>query len=201
MGRHSVAGAICLCVFIAAIETVGADTMVCPAEEMERCRESVLRWSNSLKSFKGTFAVTEQQLAEPGVSSEQVTTSEVEYRCQGDNLYYRFEMPGREPDMMDVVYYARLQGHVMHRADVLNTRTNQVVHSGSVGGKSWPVPNGASMSPRELFGERNGRTLQESLSTGTTTLLQISGRRVLWHRNGVRKRQYLARRTRACGRD
>ncbi len=166
-----------------ATETIDSPLLISDSAELARLRNEVLKWSNSLKSFKGFYSLRQQNYIHPNgnVTPEALYEMEIEYKFQNDNRYMALEM--FEPDgTLTRLYAAQLDG-VVKRRDDMNLGTEEESRLLLLQESSWPFPNGAYLLPTDLFGGDSGKTLEERFQEGTTYLLKRDGMPVLFHSN------------------
>lgn len=153
-------------------------------ELTEDALQNIVAWSNSLQQFAISFTMSTRLLADPDVDPDYLRISTCEHRLQGKDYYVQFSLESA-PGVDNIVCFARYNGMVSHRADIPEAN-GTVKRTGFTYGSRTGVPPGGTFDIRELFGFRFDEPLEKTLSEGSSALLQINGRRVLWHRNELR---------------
>ncbi len=176
--------AVLSCVMLFSVEAAVTTEMDSPLlisdpAELSRVKEVVLTWSNSLKSFKGSYSLRQQNYGHPNGNVTPVAAfdMEAEYRFQGKNRYLSVEI--HHPDgKITRQHGAEVDGSIQRRDDmkVGSDAEYGVVYPEN---NQWPFPDGAFLLPTELFGESVGKSLEERLEEGTLYLLNRDGVRVL----------------------
>ena len=158
-------------------------------ESVDQIRDQVMAWSESLISFDGVYTLMQYPLGEPATQEQAPIRMRVKYRFQGDDRYIEITDDTVDPQGKGgVLSLVRYGGVVSQRADDEREGVRHPL-SGQINGSEWPLPEGAFLTPEELFGFRQGKTLADFLAHGETILAHRDGMSVLSHRaddgNGV----------------
>ena len=162
-----------------AIAEMDSPLVISDPAELARVKKAVLTWSNSLKSFKGSYSLRQQNYGHPNGNVTPVAAfgMEAEYRFQGKNRYLSVEI--HHPDgKITRQHGAEMDGSIQRRDDMkVGSETEYgVVYPDN---NQWPFPDGAFLLPTEVFGESSEKSLEERLEEGTLYLLDRDGVRVL----------------------
>ncbi|WP_320178441.1 hypothetical protein [Roseovarius pacificus] len=159
-----------------------AATTVADDATVAQLKADVIAWAESVQSFDGAYTLVQYPGVDTASSEAPLRKMLVQYRFQDDNRFMRIvDEALRSDDAQPVLTLARYKGVVSQRADD-DRGDRQDPLSGHVNGSEWPLPDGAFLTPNELFGTANEVTLAEVLTDGETLLFREDGFRVLSHR-------------------
>ena len=168
----------CMLSFSGEANTVSSPLLIPDSAELEEVKKTVLSWSNSLKSFKGCYSLTQQNYDIEGGGSIPAAFFEMEvaYRFEDKNQYMTLEM--YHPDGLLHQNCAAKWNGVVQKCDTIVddsvTERNYAVLEGE-----WPFPDGAYILPTDLFGWDVDTSLEKRFEKGETYFLKRDGMRVL----------------------
>ena len=185
--------AACLLPGAAVAHTIEGEKTLYVADEAQELRSALLEWSASLKSFSGTYTLSQRWPGEPVDPDRPALDLTITFRFQGDDRYLERTEEVTTTGGSVVRKYARYKGNVISRNDFNHpegVKEDYVyVQKGVV--NEWPEPVGAYLNPREIFNAGQSPSLADFMASGETLFFERSGYRVLVHRQGLYGRDVL----------
>ena len=134
--------------------------------ELVRVKEEIGLWSDSLKSFRGEYRLKDERFDD---DSSPLLEFYIVHRFQNDDSYNEIYV-GEKGGLPEFSYATR---------GGIGTRRVQAPGGPLTGNlnetEPFNIPNGAYMFPKELFGQRMGRTLGDLLNTGPSRAFRENG--------------------------
>jgi hypothetical protein len=146
---------------------------------VEELRASVVDWTQQLKSFRGSYVITQDHFG--GNNKALRREFNIHYRFQSGNRFMHMEETTEniEPSILTEVLYEGVSSYRLDRGSSGN-RGEVMLH-----GKGWQWPRGVFMYPDEIFRQDFSESnLAELLRYGTLMVVQKDGQYVLSDRCG-----------------
>lgn len=186
MVYHNQHKMLALTLIILCLNASGQD-IVYTSPEAFTLQDVLLEWSDSLKSFSGTYTMNQYWFGFPGRDPNTPNETGICYRFEGKNRYMDYsdtlKNPKKEEPVKIHFHISLYDGVISRREDFGKTKKKDKYSIANVGrDNEWPIPEGAYLTPDRIFQGERSPSLKDYLSKGESGALFRNGQWVLTHR-------------------